>query len=429
MFIATKFVVAGASLALFGGFLLAGVLTQPNEEPLPAAVSSPPSLTTAELLEDFVIEEVEPGIVKVVDDGTGRGLLQLDDIADIAIGPEGAVWLHARTGTLFRLGGAGEHNNPGSQVGCSDYLAFSPDGTLHTFEGSTVVKVDPETPEPGQATGSGSDGLHAIGPDRSDPRFHGTSIAIGPDGDIWASWIRDSEMNPGASSVMRFDGEAWTEHGTPDGLAGVRALGNGAFVCDIAARERDIVWCGVCGAGGAGFGDGALVRFDGTTWTEVDPFAAIDRPDLRVSDVQSLALGPGGTLWAMTITNTASSIHGEGNPSAQWLDDPLRGPVLVHFDGERWTAYPIDEVVADADPLYLFAASMVVDAMGTLWLGADHSNLQTGASALVSFDGTTATRYPSIAGARALAVGPGGGVWVANRDGLYVITPEAVADE
>ena len=35
MFSATKFVVAGAIVALFGGFLLAGVLTQPSDETVP----------------------------------------------------------------------------------------------------------------------------------------------------------------------------------------------------------------------------------------------------------------------------------------------------------------------------------------------------------------------------------------------------------
>ena len=39
MFSATRFVVAGAVVALFGGFLLAGVLTHPSDESLPAAVA------------------------------------------------------------------------------------------------------------------------------------------------------------------------------------------------------------------------------------------------------------------------------------------------------------------------------------------------------------------------------------------------------
>jgi hypothetical protein len=40
MFNATKFVVAGVIVALFGGFLLSGVLTQPNEESVPAVGAS-----------------------------------------------------------------------------------------------------------------------------------------------------------------------------------------------------------------------------------------------------------------------------------------------------------------------------------------------------------------------------------------------------
>ena len=40
MFSATKFVVAGVIVALFGGFLLSGVLTQQGEEQLPAAIAT-----------------------------------------------------------------------------------------------------------------------------------------------------------------------------------------------------------------------------------------------------------------------------------------------------------------------------------------------------------------------------------------------------
>ena len=47
MFSATKFVVAGAIVALFGGFLLAGVLTQPSDEPLPPAAASASSSSDA----------------------------------------------------------------------------------------------------------------------------------------------------------------------------------------------------------------------------------------------------------------------------------------------------------------------------------------------------------------------------------------------
>ena len=59
MFSATKFVVAGAIVALFGGFLLAGVLTQPSDEQPPAATDTvtqteePASVVTGHLDADY----------------------------------------------------------------------------------------------------------------------------------------------------------------------------------------------------------------------------------------------------------------------------------------------------------------------------------------------------------------------------------------
>ena len=47
MFSATKLVVAGAIVALFGGFLLAGLLTQPSEEPVPGTATEDPSMTVS----------------------------------------------------------------------------------------------------------------------------------------------------------------------------------------------------------------------------------------------------------------------------------------------------------------------------------------------------------------------------------------------
>ena len=69
---ATKFVVAGAIVALFGGFLLAGLLAQPTDERLPPTA-------TADLLETLETEEVGPGVFHVLSDG-------IDDLS--AIGEE-----------------------------------------------------------------------------------------------------------------------------------------------------------------------------------------------------------------------------------------------------------------------------------------------------------------------------------------------------
>ena len=71
MFSALKLIAAGVIVALFGGFLVAGILTTPNDDQTaPAAVTTSPSpMTTDELLSGMVTEEVEPGVLRVVNDG------------------------------------------------------------------------------------------------------------------------------------------------------------------------------------------------------------------------------------------------------------------------------------------------------------------------------------------------------------------------
>jgi hypothetical protein len=57
MFSALKFIAASAIVALFGGFLLTGVLTTPQgDEVLPAAATESPSPMTAQMLEDLSTE-------------------------------------------------------------------------------------------------------------------------------------------------------------------------------------------------------------------------------------------------------------------------------------------------------------------------------------------------------------------------------------
>ena len=85
MFSALKFVAASVIVALFGGFLLAGVFTtQHSEEVVPAAVSaSPTTEATGEPTEapatsvrtdilpgvELTVEEIEPGVFHVISDG------------------------------------------------------------------------------------------------------------------------------------------------------------------------------------------------------------------------------------------------------------------------------------------------------------------------------------------------------------------------
>ena len=100
VFSATRFVVAGAIVALFGGFLLAGLLTQPSDDMAPAAVTASPSPTTTEdLLSGMVTEEVEPGVFRVVRDGTSKDLvvrLPRRATPPRVAGQDGSVWVRDR---------------------------------------------------------------------------------------------------------------------------------------------------------------------------------------------------------------------------------------------------------------------------------------------------------------------------------------------
>jgi hypothetical protein len=75
MFSALKFVAASAIVALFGGFLLAGVLTtQQGDEVAPAAVSDRPALTGSFPTGLFVANEDGDWSVEFREDGTCRWL-------------------------------------------------------------------------------------------------------------------------------------------------------------------------------------------------------------------------------------------------------------------------------------------------------------------------------------------------------------------
>ena len=104
MFSALRFAVAGVIVALFGGFLLTGVLATPQQDAvLPAAVTESPSpTTTEELLSGMVTEETEPGVYRVMNDGVRD--LTPGSIEHLAVGTDGSVWAFGVDG-FRRLGG------------------------------------------------------------------------------------------------------------------------------------------------------------------------------------------------------------------------------------------------------------------------------------------------------------------------------------
>ena len=132
MFSATKFVVAGVIVALFGGFLLTGLLTQPRDEQPPvvgasasasaqagptadatAAVEASPvaseqadRTTRSDIVPgvDLVTEEVEPGVLRVVSDGVRELSAPANrDEGKVVVAPDGNVWVFGTDG-FYRLG-------------------------------------------------------------------------------------------------------------------------------------------------------------------------------------------------------------------------------------------------------------------------------------------------------------------------------------
>ncbi len=146
MFSALKFVAAAVIVALFGGFLLAGVLTTAQgDETVPAAVTaSPEPETTRQPTEssspsvrtdilpgvELTVELVEPGVYQVVDDGV-RDLASKND-TDIVAGEDGGIWL-LRHQRFFRLGSDTAHAWATKKPAVSDF-EVAPGGTVWTIQ-------------------------------------------------------------------------------------------------------------------------------------------------------------------------------------------------------------------------------------------------------------------------------------------------------
>ncbi len=205
MFSALKFIAASAIVALFGGFLIAGVLTTPQGDDMaPAAVTASPSpMTTEELLSGMVTEEVQPGVLRVVNDGV-RDLASVE-ADDIVAGDDGGIWLRAEYENL-RLGSDGSHQRP-LGLGPEDHVfEVATDGTMWAIPNypgypmlrvgagfrSTDGEVWTSQPCPGACYG----------------------VTVAPDGTVWASW-RDE------------DGRWWTGHLGPTGWQALDGDGGG----------------------------------------------------------------------------------------------------------------------------------------------------------------------------------------------------------
>ncbi len=364
MFSALKFVAAGVIVALFGGFLLSGVLTTPDDDQMaPAAVTASPSpTTTQELLSGMLTEEVEPGVFRVVNDG----VRDLWPGSDIVAGSDGSVWL-ARGAQWFRLSDADTQTTKGLWSG--EY-EVAPDGTLWGIAGASVFSFDGTSWTQWRSDSAVLNGL-----------------AIAPDGTVWVS---GGDERDETTDLYRLTADGLTA--TPDwtdvhpGAAGAGQLivAPGGDVWLIGEQDPDLP-----GYDNGGPRVDALLRFDGSEWEVV---AVPD--DLRyVGEGQSFDIGADGTLWAAV-----------GDPSAD-------GDGLARLDDSGWTVFSEADGVRPWGIFGFFPTDHLhVAPDGSAWVNAEGDGSSCGGVA--HFDGTTWTRYLSDLCVTDMDIAPDGAVWV-----------------
>ena len=399
MFSALKFIAAAAIVALFGGFLLAGVVTTPQgDEMAPAAVTeSPSSMTTEALLSGMVTEEVEPGVFRVLDDGAGHtfplvGVDHPRDVDGLYAAPDGAVWVRLSPccsdnevegvpdQILLRLVTPGNHvaSPDGYPGGLS--LATGLDGTLWAGGYSEVAAWDGETwakhdPRPGDDHG---------GPDP------GVWIEVLPDGSVWTTYHEGSAwLGP----------DGWEAFSTADGAPG--------WLADIVlAPSGDIYSVG--GPLNGSPDGGQLVRLEDGKWQEV-PLPVTD----EAARVTGIRQAPDGSLWVHFISRAFPS--GVPRDLEDWWGDGTHPhDHLARLDGETWTVH----LTPDLLPVFTSSFSVLgsewdIHPDGSLWFMAapDEGHSQS----LRSFDGETWTIQ--LEGVDWFHIGPDGTVWTSGECG------------
>jgi len=406
MFSALKFVVAGVIVALFGGFLLSGVLTtQQPDEMAPAAVTESPSpMTTEELLSGMVAEEVEPGVYRVVNDGVRHLSLAVGwgspgHMVDVT--PDGSVWLSVQQGDPPRMFRLGEEPVFKDVEAFPRYREVAPDGSLWG-----LGEVSDDRPGILSFDGEGWT-VRATTTDRL------SALAVGPDGTVWVAAIPCTDIEAGAcrgTVLLRLE---------DDGSLTPIEDWSDVYDGDVSPYQLEVspdgdVWL---------IGEGrVLLRFDGEGWEAIpgpEGWETIqgperwkvtpDREGLNPGHMgRYLDFGPNGTLWV------------KANATGD----------LARFDDPGWTTFAAADGVTGWDATGWFGTDLLnVAADGSLWLNGSQTGEACGGAA--HYHGTTWTSYLVGSCTHDFAIAPDGSVWLVADEGtrhhLYVITPEAVA--
>lgn len=292
-------------------------------------------------------------------------------------------------------------------------IAVAPDGTVWAGSGEPVPGpvscgrgISRFVPSAGSGPSEGSWTVYTTGDGLADNTV--ASIAVAPDGTVWAA-TGDPDEEP--TGVSRFDGKSWTTYTTDDGLAS-------DDVRSIAVGPDGVVW---------------FASWDGLT--RFDPAAGLEQGgepwktfDVAVLDI---AVGSAGVLWGVDDSGSISRfvqeksypVSGPASDRVQYIATSPGGTAWVgtsgagvsYFDGGKWTTYTTDDGMVDHD-----VTDIAVAPDGVLWVATSSGVSRFDGTSWVSFtqeDGLASNYVDSV------AVGADGAVWFGTGSGISRYLP------
>jgi hypothetical protein len=252
------------------------------------------------------------------------------------------------------------------------------------------------------------------------PQLPPTESGVAPDtyDPVWAA---DGSLWVGTERGLgRYADEGWTHvpwEAIAPRAAAQRAIGFGP-ARSLASTLGGDLWVGV---------GQSLSRYRDGEWTEFEPLAPYleDVPaDGIAADSLDLDIGADDTMWAL-ISMSAD-------------DGPDGGLYLLRRQVDRWSAYPVDDLMAGTS-LHSERIAVADDGAALLLVGPPprDAERQPEPIRLLRFDGLVAQELARLPGERRYRiadVGPDGSVWLIGgaiddreTDRLHLITPNASA--
>lgn len=250
-----------------------------------------------------------------------------------------------------------------------------------------------------------------------------TDLVVDRGGKVWIA--------AGHAGVFRFDGQAWHQYTSRQGLP--------PQVDQLLIDPDDTLWAVMQEWG-------SIYRFNGHTW---DYYWSLEAPPQRGYDMHSIAIDPSGKFWMTSAhgslatlehlnwyrypSETFPQLGGECGVSwvmsapdgSSWLNQ-CSNPYLTHFvPGEYPNVYQIPDLKSDPIIYELYVAPD-----SSVWVGAQAPD-KPRVLRLLQWDGenwTTYDEFPidtslAVNLINAMAVTSKGIIWVATGMGLYHYQP------